>query len=257
MNLKPYLTKARLPFEIAALCVAVLFVSWTAGQCRKWSKPKPAPAVIDQGTPVAGPSSSAPTVTEPLPIARPDLTVDELREVAKKYGLRLTALAPTASKPSEATSTPPDTERRQIGASADVLTQEPAGVVARTFPLLLAEESFKHAPSGADVDVSAWLPGYGERVDVRAVWRKWEPVPVAQAKMPVCQTGGFIGNEAKWQKEIGAGYVYGNGKAGLGGWASAAYRGPRVGAVTFGGRAFGAFSPESGAVGVGGFSASW
>ena len=257
MNLKPYLTKARLPFEIAALCGAVLFVSWVAGQCRTWSKPNPTPAVIDQGTPVAGPSSSAPTVTEPLPIARPDLTVDELREVAKKYGLRLTTLAPAASKPSGATSTPPDTERRQIGASADVLTQEPAGVVARTFPLLLAEESFKHAPSGADVDVSAWLPGYGERVDLRAVWRKWEPVPVAQAKMPVCQTGSFIGNTAKWQKELGSGYVCSGSDCGLGGYGSVAYLGPRVGAVTFGARAFGAFSPQSGVVGVGGVSASW
>lgn len=255
MNLKPYLTKARLVAEIAGLCVAVLTISWIAGQCRTWSKPKPTPATIDQGTPVAGPSSSAPTVAEPLPIARPDLTLDELKAAAKKYGLRLTTLAPAASKPSGPTSGPADTERRQIGTSADVLTQEPAGVVARTFPMLLAEESFKHAPSGADVDVSAWLPGYGERVDLRAVWRKWEPVPVA--KSPVCQTGSFIGNEAKWQKEVGAGYVYGNGKAGLGGWASVAYRGPRVGAVTFGAQAFGAFSPESGAVGVGGFSVSW
>ena len=251
MSLKPYLTKARLTVEIAALCAVVLGISWVAGQCRTWSKPKPTPATIDQGVPVAGPSSSAPTVTESLPIARPDLTLDELKAAAKKYGLRLTTLAPAASKPSKATSAPTDTERRQIGASADALTP------AQTFPLLLAEESFKHAPSGADVDVSAWLPGYGERVDLRAVWRKWEPVPVAVAKSPVCQTGSFIGNEAKWQKEVGAGYVYGNGKAGLGGWASAAYRGPRVGAVTFGARAFGAFSPESGAVGVGGFSVSW
>ena len=221
MNLKPYLTKARLTIEIAGLCAVVLGISWVAGQCRTWHKPKPTPATIDQGTPIAGPTSSAPTVTESLPIARPDLTLDELKAAAKKYGLRLTTLAPAASKPSGATSGQAVAERRQIGASADVLTP------AQTFPLLLAEESFKHAPSGADVDVSAWLPGYGERVDLRAVWRKWEPVPAA--KSPVCQTGSFIGNEARWIKEIGAGYVAANGKAGLGGWGSVNYRGPRVG----------------------------
>jgi len=121
----------------------------------------------------------------------------------------------------------------------------------------LAEESFKHAPSGADVDVAAWLPGYGERVDLRAVWREWTPPKAASVKMPVCQSASFFQNEAKWIKEVGAGYVYGNGKAGLGGWGSVNYRGPRTGAVTWGARAFGAFSPESGAVGVGGFSASW
>ena len=257
MNLKPYLTKARLPFEIAALCVAVLFVSWLAGQCRTWKKPKPTPAVVDPGTPTTGPSSQAPTINQSLIVARPDLTVDELREVAKKYGLRLTTLAPAASKPSGATSTPTDTERRQIGASADVLPQEPDGVVARTFPMLLAEESFKHAPSGLSLDVSAWLPGYGERVDLRAKFLEWVPPPVEQAKIPVCQTGSFIGNEAKWQKELGAGYVCSGNDCGLGGYGSVAYLGPRVGAVTFGARAFGAFSPQSGVVGVGGFSASW
>ena len=251
MNLRPYLTKARLPFEIAALCVAVLFVSWTAGQCRKWSKPKPAPAVIDQGTPTAGPSSQASTINQSLIVARPDLTVDELREVAKKYGLRLTTLAPAASKPSGATSGLTDTKGRQIGAGADVLTP------TQTFPMLLAEESFKHAPSGLSLDVSAWLPGYGERVDLRAKFLEWVPPPVEQAKIPVCQTGSFIGNEAKWQKELGAGYVCSGNDCGLGGYGSVAYLGPRVGAVTFGARAFGAFSPQSGVVGVGGFSASW
>lgn len=251
MNLRPYLTKARLPFEIAALCVAVLFVSWTAGQCRKWSKPKPAPAVIDQGTPTAGPSSQASTINQSLIVARPDLTVDELREVAKKYGLRLTTLAPAASKPSAPTSGLTDTKGRQIGAGADVLTP------TQTFPMLLAEESFKHAPSGLSLDVSAWLPGYGERVDLRAKFLEWVPPPVEQAKIPVCQTGSFIGNEAKWQKELGAGYVCSGNDCGLGGYGSVAYLGPRVGAVTFGARAFGAFSPQSGVVGVGGFSASW
>ena len=257
MSFKPYLTKARLTIEIAGLCAVVLGISWLAGQCRTWSKPNPTPAVIDQGVPVAGPSSSAPTVTESLPIARPDLTLDELRAAAKKYGLRLTTLAPAASKPSGATSTPTDTERRQIGASADVLPQEPDEVVARTFPMLLAEESFKHAPSGLSLDVSAWLPGYGERVDLRAKFLEWVPPPVEQAKIPVCQTGSFIGNEAKWQKELGAGYVCSGNDCGLGGYGSVAYLGPRVGAVTFGARAFGAFSPQSGVVGVGGFSASW
>ena len=257
MSFKPYLTKARLTIEIAGLCAVVLGISWLAGQCRTWSKPNPTPAVIDQGVPVAGPSSSAPTVTESLPIARPDLTLDELRAAAKKYGLRLTTFAPAASKPSAPRSGLTDTKGRQIGAGADVLPPEPAGVVARTFPMLLAEESFKHAPSGADVDVAAWLPGYGERVDLRAVWRKWEPVPVAQAKMPVCQTGSFIGNTAKWQKELGSGYVCSGSDCGLGGYGSVAYLGPRVGAVTFGARASGAFSPQSGVVGVGGFSASW
>lgn len=243
MNFRPYLTKARLPFEIAALCAAVLFVSWVAGQCRQWKKPKPTPAVIDQGTPVAGPSSAAPTVKESLIVARPDLTLDELKAAAKKYGLRLTTFAPAASKPSAPPSGPTETPE--------------APAPAQTFPLLLAEESFKHAPSGLSLDVSAWLPGYGERVDLRAKFLDWTPPPVAQAKMPVCQTGSFIGNEARWTKELGAGYVCSGSDCGLGGYGGVSYLGPRVGSVTFGGRAFGAFSPESGVVGVGGFSASW
>ena len=246
MNLKPYFTYVRVGLFAAATFAAVLGVSWIAGQCRQWRTPpapKPLPPIVDPGTPTPGRVVEAPTIKESLTVARPDLTRKELEAYAKKYGLELV----------------PVVERRQLDASADVLSAKDTPIADEkppaTFPMLLAEESFKHAPSGADVDVSAWLSGFGERVDLRAQWREW--TPPTPAKIPVCQSGSFFGNEARWQKEVGVGYVYGGNKAGLGGWGSFAYRGPRTGAVTWGGRAFGAFSAESGPVGVGGFTASW
>ena len=248
MNLKPYLTYARVGLFAAATFAAVLGVSWIAGQCRQWRTPpapKPLPPIVDPGTPTPGRVVEAPTIKESLIVARPDLTRKELEAYAKKYGLEL---APAGTMKSRQPVTDlHGAERPQSDAIPDVPPQ--------TFPMLLAEESFKHAPSGADVDVSAWLSGFGERVDLRAKWREWTPPkPPAQR---ICETGSFLGNEAKWVKEVGVGYVYGGDKAGLGGWGSFAYRGPRTGAVTWGGRAFGAFSAESGAVGVGGFTASW
>lgn len=253
MNLKSYLTYARVGLFAAATFAAVLGVSWIAGQCRQWRTPpapKPLPPIVDPGTPTPGRTNEAPTIKESLTVARPEITRKELEAAAKKYGLELVPLIPSESTRvlSEKQVQKADkTERLQSDASPDVSPQ--------TFPMLLAEESFKHHPSGADVDVSAWLHGFGERVDLRAQWRTW--TPPAPPKMPVCQSGSFFANEAKWVKEVGVGYVYGGDKAGLGGWGSLAYRGPRTGAVTWGGRAFGAFSNESGAVGVGGFTASW
>jgi hypothetical protein len=177
--------------------------------------------------------------------------MDELREAAKKYGLELTV------KTQHPAADLPGTKRRQLDASADASPQKEAEVVAQTFPMLLAEETFLRSPTGPGVDVSAWLSGFGERVDLRAKWKEWTPPKATSGKMPVCQSASFFAVESKWIKEIGAGYVLGGGKAGLGGWGSLAFRGPRTGAVTWGGRAFGAFSNESGAVGVGGFTASW
>lgn len=212
MNLKPYLTPVRVIGSLAGVFAFVLALSFVAGQCKKWSKPKTAPAVVDPGTPVAGPSSSAPTVTESLPIARPDLTIEQLREAAKKYGLTLTTLAP---KPMKAAALAP----------------------AQTFPMLLAEESFKHAPSGADVDVAAWLPAYGQRVDLRASWRAWTPPPALPTqKSVVCQSGGFFRNEAKWEKEAGIGALVTPDGIGPGGYGSAVYRGPSTGAANWGAR---------------------
>lgn len=246
MNLKPYLTYARVGLFAAATFAAVLGVSWIAGQCRQWRtppEPKPLPPIVDAGTPTPGRVAEAPTVKESLQVARPDLTRAELAKAAEKYGLALTPIVKAGP------------ERRQSPPSPDVSPQKEAEVVAQTFPMLLAEESFKHHPSGADVDVSAWLHGFGERVDLRAQWREWKPP--APAKIPVCQSGGFFGNVSRWEKELVAGYIYGGGTAGLGAGAGVAYLGPRTGAVTWGGKAFGAFSPESGATGYAVFRASW
>ncbi len=254
MNLKSYLTFARTGAYAVGVFAAVLGASWIAGQCRQWRTPpapKPLPSIVDPGTPTPGRVAEAPTLKDSLIVARPDLTVDELRAAAKKYGLELTVKTQHPAADLQAA------ERRQLDASADVSPQKEAGVVAQTFPMLLAEESFLRSPTGPSVDVSAWLSGFGERVDLRAKWKEWSPPAAPAQKIPVCQSGGFFANEAKFVKEIGAGYVYGGGKAGLGGWGSLAYRGPRTGAVTWGGRAFGAFSGQSGAVGVGGFTASW
>lgn len=247
MNLKPYLTSVRVVATVAGLFAFVLFLSFVAGQCRKWSSPpvpKPVPPIIDLGTPTPGRAAEAPTVTEQFPVARPDLTRAEVEAYAKKYGL---TLRPAGTQASAKPSTLPGASPSEI--------EPPAP--AQTFPLFLGEESFKHAPSGVDVDVSAWIQDSGQRVDLRATWRTWTPPEAPSSGIQPCQKDRFFGNEARFVKEVGAGFVYGNGKAGLGGWGSVAYRGPRTGAVTWGGRAFGAFSNESGAVGVGGFTASW
>lgn len=223
MNLKPYLTPVRVIGSLAGVVAFVLLLSFVAGQCKKWSKPKTAPAVVDPGVPVAGPSSSAPTVTEEIPIARPDLTVAQLREAAKKYGLTLTTLAP---KPTKAAALP-------VGLPAEIESPAPA----QTFPMLLAEESFKHAPSGADVDVAAWLPAYGQRVDLRASWREWTPPPALPTpKSVVCQSGGFFRNEARWEKEAGIGALVTPDGIGPGGYGSAVFRGPSTGAANWGAR---------------------
>lgn len=228
MNLKPYLTPLRVIASLSSVFALVLAVSWVAGQCRQWSTPKPFPPLVDVGTPVAGPSSQAPTVTTPLEIARPALTVAELREAAKKYGLELT------TKSRQTVTNLHGPERRQLDASADVLTQKEAGVVAepQTFPMFLGEERFVHAPSGVSVDVAAWLAGFGERVDLRARFAEWKQ-PAAQ-KIPVCQTGGFLRNEAKWEKEFGAGALVTPDGIGPGGYGSVVYRGPSTGSANWG-----------------------
>lgn len=243
MNLKPYLTFARTGAFAVGVFAFVLFSSWIAGQCRQWRTPKPFPPLVDPGTPIAGPVAEAPTITESVPIARPDLSRAELEEAAKKYGLTLTTLAQEPKKPAAQ----PESSPEEIGPPTP----------AQTFPMLLAEETFIRSPTGPGVDVAAWLPGWGERVDLRARWREWTPPAAPAAKIPVCQTGGFLHNEAKWVKEIGAGVVLSDTGTGLGGWGSVAYRGPRTGAITWGARGTAAFSPQSGAVGFAGASVSW
>lgn len=243
MNIRPYLTPYRVLASLAGVFAGVLLLSFVAGQCRKWRTPPPFPPMVDVGAPIAGPVAEAPTVTEPLPISRPDLTRAEIEAAAKKYGLTLTTLAPAATK---AAASPVD-HSGGIGPPAP----------AQTFPMLLAEETFLRSPTGPGVDVAAWLPGWGERVDLRARWREWTPPKAASPKIPVCQSASFFQNEAKWVKEIGGGVVLSDTGSGFGGWGSVAYRGPRTGAVTWGARGTAAFSPESGAVGFAGASVSW
>ncbi len=233
MNLKSYLTFARTGAYAVGVFAAVLGASWIAGQCRQWRTPpapKPLPSIVDPGTPTPGRVAEAPTLKDSLIVARPDLTVDELRAAAKKYGLELTVKTQHPAADLQAA------ERRQLDASADVSPQKEAGVVAQTFPMLLAEESFLRSPTGPSVDVSAWLSGFGERVDLRAKWKEWTPPKATSGKMPVCQSASFFQNEAKFVKEIGAGYVYGGGKAGLGGYGSVVYRGFSTGSANWGAR---------------------
>jgi len=243
VNIRPYLTPYRVLASLAGVFAGVLLLSFVAGQCHKWRTPPPFPPMVDVGAPIAGPVAEAPTVTEPLPISRPDLTRAELEAAAKKYGLTLTTLAPAGTK--DATS--PVGHPEEIGPPAP----------AQTFPRLLAEETFLRSPTGPGVDVAAWLPGWGERVDLRARWREWTPPKAASPKIPVCQSASFFQNEAKWVKELGGGVVLSDTGSGFGGWGSVAYRGPRTGAVTWGARGTAAFSPESGAIGFAGASVSW
>lgn len=245
MNIGSYLTKLPLAAKIATLCAAALLVSWVAGQCRNWSKPEVTPAVVDAGTPIAGPVSQAPTVTAPESIARPDLSIEELRAEAKKYGLQLTETVVLKKTPPTAPGAPTEPE------------EEPQELRI-VWPKFLAAESFKHAPSGADVDVSAWLPGEGQRVDLRASWRAWTPPPAAPApKQAVCQSGGFFANEARWYGAIGGGVVANSQGAGLGPTADLGYLGPRTGKVTWGAGTHAAYSPQSGFQGDAAFRMSW
>jgi hypothetical protein len=97
----------------------------------------------------------------------------------------------------------------------------------------------------------------GKRADLVAVWREWQPPTPATCGPGGILSPGYFGNEARWIKEIGVGYVYGNGKAGIGGWGSVAYRGPRTGHVTWGARGLAGGSVESGPIGFVGATASW
>lgn len=249
MNVFNYVAeKYRLAAKIAVGALAILLISWVAGQCRTWSKPKPTKVTIDAGTPVAGPTSQSPTVAESVPIARPDLTMDELEAAAKKYGLTLR----TVKQPE------PQAESAQGGISEETIMPVPE--IERTWPMLLAEETFVHHPSGAAADVSAWLPGYGQRVDLRASWRSWVPPAVAQPKggPSYCMTPErFFGNEAKWYGGLGAGVVANSKGAGLGPTADLGYLGPRTGKVTWGAGSHAAFSQQSGLQGDAAFRLSW
>lgn len=245
MNIGSYMMKLPLAAKIATLCAVVLLVSWVAGQCRTWSTPEVASAVIDAGTPIAGPVSQAPTVTAPESIARPDLSIEELRAEAKKYGLQLTETVVLKKTPPAApgASVEPEKEPQELRI---------------VWPKFLAAESFKHAPSGADVDVSAWLPGEGQRVDLRASWRAWTPPPAAPAYKPiVCQSGGFFENEAKWYGAVGYGVVANSAGAGLGPTADLGYLGPRTGKVTWGAGSHAAHSKQSGFQGDASFRMTW
>lgn len=243
MNLKPYLTSLRVIVSLSSVFALVLAISWIAGQCRQWSTPppfKPLPPIVDAGVPIPGPSSQAPTVTEDLPVARPDLTLDELKAEAKKYGMQLTVPGAKAKQTPGAPPTPPE--------------QETAGA----WPMFLGSETFMHAPSNAGVDVSAWLPAYGQRVDLRASWREWTPPPAAPGpKQVVCQSGSFFANEAKWYGGAGFGVVANSQGAGLGPTADLGYLGPRTGKVTWGAGSHGAYSQQTGFQGDASFRMSW
>ncbi len=247
------LPKYKLAIQIATLCAAVLALSWVANQCRQWGPapaPKPSPSVVDAGTPIAGPSSQAPTVDQNATFARPELNLEELKAEAKKYGMQLTMTAPTGKKGPKAGPT--------TSGGSGAPTAAPEKEFDIVWPMFLGAESFKHAPSGADVDVAAWLPGEGQRVDLRASWREWTPPPAAPAaKQVVCQSGSFFANEAKWYGAVGGGVVANSQGAGLGPIADLGYLGPRTGKVTWGAGTHAAYSPQSGFQGDAAFRMSW
>lgn len=243
MNFTSLSKYARAAFFAAVTFAVVLAVSWVAGQCREWNTPppfEPLPPIIDQGVPTPGPSSQAPTVTEDLPVARPDLTLDELKAEAKKYGMQLTAPGAKVEQAPGETPAPPK--------------QETAGV----WPMFLGSETFLHAPSNAGVDISAWLPAYGQRVDLRASWREWTPPLAAPGpKQVICQSGSFFANEAKWYGGVGFGIVGNSQGVGLGPTADLGYLGPRTGKVTWGAGSHAAYSAQSGMQGDASLRLSW
>lgn len=232
--------------------VALFVVSWVAGQCKQWSKLKEVPAKIDTGVPAAGPVNTAPTVTECLPLARPDLTREEELAVLAKYGIKphTTPVGVRSSQTAPQVSAVPEN-------ALDAL-QIAAADMSRIIPM--AETTFTHEASGVSVDVLAFVDGFGSRIQQKATWHPWKP-PIT-----VTQDGGWIANEARWEKFVMLGYVgmvnhnpdgtnQTDAAPGLG--FGLAYKSWRLSHATLEARTIGMLTIEGDGAAIGGLSVSW
>ena len=232
--------------------IALFASSWIAGQCREWKKPKEVPAKIDTGVPTASPVNTAPTITECLPIARPDLTKEEELAVLAKYGMQphTTPVGVRSSQTQPQVSAAPENalDARQIDQIG----------VSRIIPM--AETTFTHEASGVSVDVLAFVDGFGSRIQQTAKWHPWKP-PIT-----VTQDGGWIENEARWEKFIMLGYVgmLNHNEDGTNQTDAApglafglAYKSWRLSHATLEARGIGMFTMDGDGAGIGGLSVSW
>lgn len=252
MNIQLPVSWKKVAFYAVAVIVSVFLSSWVAGQCKQWSKPKEVPAKIDTGVPTATPVNTAPTVTECLPLARPDLTKEEELAVLAKYGIKphTTPVGVRSSK------TPPQVSALPENALDDL--QIATADTSRIIPM--AETTFTHEASGVSVDVLAFVDGFGSRIQQTAKWHPWKP-PIT-----VTQDGGWFANEARWEKFVMLGYVgmvnrnldgttETDAAPGLG--FGLAYKSWRLSHATLEARTIGMLTIEGDGAAIGGLSVSW
>lgn len=211
---------------VAAFLV-MLSISFVAGQCRDWRKPKPPkpiPGHLDPGTPAAGPMSEVPTIKDSLTVARPDLTVAELEAEAAKAGFKLVRKGTKpASGAGQGSTTPrptaadtPESEIEAPGASSEVFIQK-----------LFAKEHFGPGPAGDGVTVWAWQMREDGRIELMGAWDDYQP-PAPEVREA------FFGNVAKWHWTVGGGGVASPDGVGPGLLLGLGWSGPRTGHVTWG-----------------------
>jgi len=237
----------------AVLAIVALFVlSWVAGQCREWKRPKEVSEKIDTGVPTPGPINSAPTTPACVDIALPELTKEQELAVLKKYGIKphkTTVDAPNAKTPSQV---PLDAKN-----PLDDLQIAPVDM-SRIVPM--AETTFTHEASGVSVDVLAFVDGFGSRIQQTAKWHPWKP-PIT-----VTQDGGWFANEARWEKFVMLGYVgmvnhnpdgtnQTDASPGLG--FGLAYKSWRLSHATLEARTIGMLTMDGDGAAIGGLSVSW
>lgn len=208
--------------------IALLFLgSWIGGHCSRWraehgggtAKPPAIPGRLDQGTPAPTPpgpgqppGAAIPTAPATVTVRAERLTREQLEREAARWGLVLAGadrvgaperrdLAPQGSVP------PAGGGQPQAGASG--VTAAPSeGVV---YPLKLAGEFLCLRPAAAGscptsgptdtptVEVTAWLLGPGEAVDLRGIWLDYQPPPPKPER--------WFANVGRWQGRLGLGLV--------------------------------------------------
>ncbi len=222
---------------VVGVFLLVLAVSFVAGQCRDWRKPKepkaqkPIPGFVDPGTPAPGPVSAAPTVQKCLPVAVPDLTRAELEAEAAKLGFKLTLKGrDSAQGGGQGSQTTPGA----TGTTPEGGDRPSEGNLEGFAQTLLAKERFGPGPAGDRATVWAWQMEENGRVELWADFDPYQPPPVPPAPEP-----GFFGNVAKWHWKVGGGGVASPDGVGPGLLLGMGWSGPRTGHVTWGVDAYG------------------
>lgn len=208
--------------------VALLFVgSWIGGHVSRWraehgggtAKPPAIPGRLDQGTPAptpAGtgqpPGAATPTAPATVTVRAERLTRAQLEREAARWGLVLAengALAGprTGDLQDRQPDVPPGGPVAASGQPGGTAT--PSEVVV--YPLKLAGEFLCLRPTAGGscptsgptdtptVEVTAWLLGPGEAVDLRGIWLDYQPPPPKPER--------WFSNVGRWQGRLGLGLV--------------------------------------------------